>query len=168
MRKLILTLLAFGMIVPMIAQIIKEETLSEVTVMAVNYKYLDNVQSESAAVPVKMLEKKVATYDLKGSELYQDDYDLYQVSFYIPEGKIVAAYDKDGKIIRTIEKFENVRLPKTIMMALTERFPNWKVAKDVYRVSYHNKKGTDKKYKIILENGDKRIRVKTDAAGNFL
>lgn len=168
MKKIILGLLTFGFVAPLSAQIIKEEKLSEVTVTAVNYKYMDKVKSEDAAISVKMLESKVANYDLKNSDLYQDEYSLYNVSFYIPEGKIVAAYDQDGKILRTIERFENVKLPKSVMLALADRFPNWEVTKDIYLVNYHEKKGINKRYKIVMENGDQKIRVKIDDEGNFL
>ena len=58
------------------------------------------------------LEEKVAMFDLRSSEYYNDEYDTYYVSFYIPDGKILAAYDKEGKLVRTIEKFKNVKLPK--------------------------------------------------------
>ena len=85
------------------------------------------------------------------------------------DGKIVAAYDQNGKMLRTIEKFTNYQLPDQVMTAIKDRFPKWKVVKDVYRVSYHHKKGDAKKsYKVILENGDKRMKLKMDGDGNFM
>ena len=168
MKRLMFVLVVIGLLGQSYAQIIAEEQLSEVVVTAVNYKYLDQVDSKSAAVPVKMLERMVSSYDLKDSELYSDEYETYTVSFFIPEGKIVAAYDKDGKVIRTIEKFKNVKMHKPVMEAVAKRFPGWEVAKDVYLVHYHDTKGVTKKYKLVLTNGDQKIRVKTDEKGNFL
>ena len=89
-----------------------------------------------AAVPVQMLQRKVAAYDVTTKEYYQDDYDYYTVEFYIPDGKIVAAYDADGKILKTIEKFKDIKLPNAVSKALLERFPNWDIVSDVYRVTY--------------------------------
>ncbi|WP_299441396.1 nicotinate-nucleotide adenylyltransferase [uncultured Aquimarina sp.] len=166
MKKLILGLFVIGLTIPSFAQ--KVEKLEEVIVIATNYKYLNEVNEEAADVPIKLLEKKVATYDLKGSDFYRDEYDLYYVSFHIPEGKILAAYDKDGNVLRTIEKFKGTNLPPAVYAAVTERFPGWAITKDVYLVNYHNKKGTTKKYKLRLENGDKTMRVKTDEDGKFL
>ncbi|ETN96463.1 nicotinate-nucleotide adenylyltransferase [Zhouia amylolytica] len=143
--------------------------LSEVVVSAVNYKYLQSIGSEDAAIPVKLLEEKVAHYDLKGSELYSDEYDTYTVSFYIPQGTIVAVYDKDGNIIKTIERFKNINLPKEVNQALYKRFPGWTVKGDVYRVSYRQGQEISKKiYKLKLENGDQLIKVKSDEKGNFM
>ncbi|MEN8125023.1 MAG: nicotinate-nucleotide adenylyltransferase [Bacteroidota bacterium] len=168
MRKLILGLFVLGLTIQAFAQVVKDETLSEVVVYAVNYKYLDNVGDKDLDVDVNMLERKVANYDLKGSELYTDEYDIYTVSFFIPDGKIVAAYDKDGRVIRTIEKFKDVKPPADVTKAIVKRFPGWAISKDVYLVKYHQDKGVKKVYKFTLVNGDKKMKVKTDEKGNFV
>lgn len=169
MKKLVFGLIGIGLALPVTAQIVRTEQLSEVTVYATNYKYLNSVKSEEpAAIPVTMLERKVAAFDLMDSEFYNDEYDYYQISFYIPEGKILAAYDADGKIIRTVERFQDVALPSNVREAVAERFPGWIVSKDVYAVTYHQEKGINKKYKLVLVNGDKKLRVKLDDTGAFL
>lgn len=165
MKKLILGLLFFGFTAHMFAQVI---TLSEVRI-AVNYKYLDAVDNMEAAIPVQMLEDKVGLYDIRKSELYSDEYDTYTISFYIPDGKIVAVFDQNGEILRTIEKFKDVKLPRDVLMAVSKRFPGWSVVSDVYRVNYHAKSEIARKmYKITLKNGDETIKIKTDAEGNFM
>ncbi|MCK0192886.1 nicotinate-nucleotide adenylyltransferase [Arenibacter sp. F20364] len=169
MKSIMLGLFVLGLTAQSFAQIIKTEELSEVIVYATNYKYLHSLVSEEPApVPVEMLERKVAAFNLKDSEYYQDDYDTYNINFYIPDGLILAAYDKDGKLIRTAERFKDVGLPPSVRAAIADRFPEWTVTKDVYRVYYHEDKGVTKKYKIKLENGDQTIRVKLDEEGNFI
>jgi hypothetical protein len=164
MKKFVVGLLVMGLTSPVFAQVTE---LPEIEITAVNYKYLDAVDTEDTDRNVKMLEETVAMYDLKNSELYSDEYDEYEVTFYIPDGRIVAAYNKDGKIIRTIEKFKNVKLPKAVRESVFKRFPEWTLAKDVYRVTYHKDKAK-KVYKVVLENGDKTMRVKTDEIGDFM
>ncbi len=169
MKKLLLSLLCVGLTSPMLAQVIKTEELSEVVLYATNYKYLNSLASEEpVAIPVKMLERKVAAFNLEDSDYYQDDYDYYQINFYIPDGKILAAYNADGKIIRTIEKFKNVKLPESVNNAVLDRFPGWVVSEDVYLVRYHETKGVEKTYKVTLKNGDKTLKLKLDDKGNFL
>ena len=99
---------------------------------------------------------------------YVEDYDLYKVSFYIPDGHIVAAYNSEGVVLYTIEKFKNAKLPKPVINSVNEKFPGWTVTKDVYKLSYTEKEGVRKMYKITLDNGVKKLRVKTDANGNFI
>ena len=142
--------------------------LHEVEVLATNYKYMNIVDNSEAAVSVQLLEDMVAKFDVKSSEFYEDGSDYYKVYFYIPEGKIVAAYDRDGKILYTVEKFKNVALPNDVAASIAERFPGWKIAKDVYKVNFDADLGAKKQYKVVLENGKKTIRVKVDEEGTFL
>ena len=164
MKKLVLGLLIFGLTTQVYSQVIE---LSEVEI-SVNYKYLDAIDSDVTAKPVKLLEDNALNYETNKDEFYDDEYDNYKVSFHIPDGKVVAAYDKDGKILRTIEKYKNVRLPLEVLQAVSKRFPNWAVVEDVYLVNYHCDKGVKKQYKIKIENEDKVLTVKTDDKGNFI
>ena len=167
MKKILFGLFIFGLTSQGFSQIVKTEQLSEVVVTAVNYKYLNAVDSEDLALDVKLLQEKVAMYDIKNSDLYSDEYNLYNVDFFIPDGKILAAYDKDGKILRTIEKFNNIKLPKVILESIYNRFPGWTIAKNVYSVTY-NENNNKKVFKVTLENGDQRMRLKLNDEGNFL
>ncbi|ARV06943.1 nicotinate-nucleotide adenylyltransferase [Polaribacter sp. SA4-10] len=166
MKKLIILFVVIGLSIPAFAQDPIE--LSEITIFARNYKYLDKIDSQKAAIPVKLLQRSVATYDVRKSDFYDDDYDYYTVSFFIPKGKIVAVYDKDSNIINTIEKYNNIRLPIAVATAVAERFPKWRVSKDVYLLSYRDDREAKKVYKLTLENGNERLKVKMDAEGNFL
>lgn len=166
MKKLILSLIALGMTPHIYSQITE---LPAVEIMTVNYKYYDAVHAEDTAEPINRLQKEVALYDLKESDLYRDEYDTYYISFYLPEGKIVASYDKDGKVLRTIERYKDIDLPTSINMAVSKRFPGWVVTKDIYKVSYNDYSGTTKaQYKLRIENGDESLRIKMDDEGNFL
>ncbi len=163
MKKPILIILLFALSSQVYSQVTE---LKEVVITAVNYKYLNSVDSEDTDVSVQLLEEKVAMHQLKDSNLYYDDYDTYHITFYIPDGKILAAYDNEGKLIRTIEKFKNVKLPMKVRDAIAKRYPNWSMVEDVYRVNYH--KGVVKKqYKVTLKNGDETMKVKLDEKGDF-
>jgi len=168
MKKLLFGLIILGLTIQTYAQVTKVEKLSEVVIAATNYKYLTNVGIENPSVPVTKLEQKVANYDLKSSEIYNDEYDEYTVSFHIPVGTILAAYDKDGNLLRTIERFTNIVLPREVLESVAIEYPNWIFDKTVYLVNYHDNKNTTKKYKIRLKKGDETIRIKCDAYGNFL
>lgn len=168
MRKLCILLFVVGLSTQMFGQDPEVQKLSEVYIPARNFKYLNKVDSKVAAIPVKLLQRKVASYDIKTADFYYDEHDFYTVSFFIPEGKIVAEYDGNGNIIQTIEKFKNISLPLEVSQAVAKRFPNWSISRDVYLLNYHNDKGVKETYKLTLENGDERLKVKTDADGNFL
>ena len=164
MKKLIFGLLVIGLTSHVFSQVI---TLPEIEITAVNYKYLNAVDSEDLDFNVKMLEEKVALFDLKSSNFYLDEYSTYQVRFYIPDGSILAAYDGNGKIIRTVERFKDVKLPMDVRDAIFARFPGWALKRDVYRVTY-NQDNSRKEYKVVLKKGEKILRVKVDDKGYFL
>jgi c-di-GMP-related signal transduction protein len=154
----------FGFAIQTFAQVV----LPEVKVVSFNYKYLNAVDNKELAQPVKRLEMEAAAYDVKSSEYYEEIYDTYFVSFYIPEGSILAQYDKDGNLMRTTEKFKNIKIPRSVQIAVANKYPQWKIAKDVYLVSYFGpNEEASKRYKLLLENGDKRLRVKTNENGDF-
>jgi hypothetical protein len=139
-----LSILFSGLSLPSFAQIM----LPEVKIVASTYKYLSAVDNKEIAQPVRMLQFKAAAFDVKKSEFYEDDYDTYYISFYIPEGAILASYDKEVKLLRTAQKFKNIKnikLPKAVRNAVIQRFPNWHISQDVYKVNYYDKKRCDEK-----------------------
>ncbi|MBC8757645.1 nicotinate-nucleotide adenylyltransferase [Kordia sp. YSTF-M3] len=166
MKNLILFLLVCGLTTPAFAQIIE---LDEVVIFPVKYKYLFEVVDGDIDENVKKLQMKLANFDVTKEEYYNDEYNEYHVSFYIPKGYALASYDRNGKLIKTIERYKNVKLPSAVSEALTKRFPNWSVDKDIYKVVYSEEKWDSKKiYKLKLTNGKETIRVKTDENGTFL
>lgn len=166
MKKIILALFVFGFAVQSFAQVV---TLPEVEVSAKNYKYLDDVRDPSAAPAVQMLERYATSYNIRSSDFYEDEYDNYFISFFIPNGKILAAYDKEGNILRTVEKYENIALPSAVAQSVAKNYPGWKITKNAYLVNYHNDQGVMKKeYKIVLEKGNEGMRIKTDENGKIL
>lgn len=168
MKQSVVMVIAGALTLGFMAPVFAQEVLPEVTVVATNYKYLKAVGGQDVAQPVQMLQRTAANYDVKHSEYYEDDYDNYFISFFIPEGQILAAYNKNGKLIRTAEKYKNVKLPAAVTKAVVNRFPKWKISNDVYLVTYYDdNKGTTKRYKLLLENGNKRLKVKADETGEF-
>ena len=155
-----------GIVVQALAQIV----LPEITITVANYKYLNAVSPEEVAQPVSMLEEYAASYDVKDAPFYEDEYDNYFVSFLIPDGKILAAYDKDGMLLRTIEKYKNVALPRKVTQAVATRYPNWGICKNVYLITYQERAGhiSKKVYKLLLEKSDMRMKIKVNDQGEFL
>ena len=165
-QHLVIVAILFSVSVRAVAQ--DTAVLPEVKVTATSYKYLRSVDNKELPQPVRLLEHKAATYDVKNSEFYDDEYDTYSIEFYLPSGYILATYDQNGKLIRTAERFRNVALPSAVKSAVGERFPNWSIPKDVYVVNYTDGADTRKIYKLELRNGDKRIRVKAKEDGTIM
>lgn len=169
MKKIKLSLIALVILSGFsISSFAQELTLPEVIVMARNYKYIRSIDNKEAAQPVKLLERRAASYDVTNSEYYEDDYDNYYITFFLPQGYVLAVYDQEGKLIRTAEKFKNVALPPAVRKSVTTRYPNWAITNDIYKVNYQDVVPAKMIYKLVLKNGNKRIRVKADDKGEIL
>lgn len=166
MKKLVLGLFIFGLT----TQVNAQTTELPETLISVNYKYMNAIDGDEMPTHIQNLKDEVLNYNHKElSKLYDNEDEIYNVSFDIPEGKIVVAYDKHGKIIKTFEKYYNIRLPLVVMQAVAERFPNWQIIEDVYFIKYHNENDSLlKQYKIKIKNADKLLTIKTDEIGTFL
>ena len=164
-----LTLFSGLFVLGVIVETFAQEVLPEIIVTEAMYKYLNSVNPEEAAQPVSMLEQYVASYDLKGAEFYEDEYDNYVVSFFIPNGKILALYAKDGTLLQTAERYNDSALPKNILKTIANKYPKWAVSQDVYLVTYHQKDGSTRKiYKLVLQDGNKKVRIKVNDQAEFL
>ena len=89
------------------------------------------------------------------------------------EKKVIKLEDlKEGMKLRSLKNVcyvDEMSLEDGLLLEeeLFERV-NWVIKKDVYLVSYYDTGKISKKYKITLENGEKSMKIKTDAEGNFL
>ena len=161
-----MVVLLFGLTSQLMAQDPIE--LEEVMIPSMNFKYLDAVDNSEAPMPVKVLEKEAAKFKAEGRDLYVDNYGTYEVSFYVPKGKLIALYDEEGNVLRTIERFKNVQLPEDVRIAVKSAYPGWEIVKDVYQVNYTVKTGAKKVYKMKLRKGNEVLRIKMDHKGNYL
>lgn len=180
MKNIILGLFVFGLTTQSYAQVTE---LPEIYIEPVSYKFLNKIEVDEDVVevvkkeavedvtphPVKLIQRERKIFNLQNSEYYEDDYEYYFLSFYIPEGKILASYDNDGNFLRTIEKFKNTEIPSVVAQAVVNRYPGWTVSENAYLVNFHlENEVIRKEYKLLLERGNQRRRVKTDENGNFL
>ncbi|MFD0836001.1 nicotinate-nucleotide adenylyltransferase [Mariniflexile aquimaris] len=165
MKKLIFGLVIFGFTAQMNSQSIE---LKEVEVVA-NYNYIEATNTGMEALPVQRMQAVVKDYKAQNIEKDNLGEIAYSMSFYNSDGKVIADYNTEGKIIRTTEKYKNVRLPLEVLQAISKSYPNWTILEDTYYVSYQHDKGVTKKvYKIKIMNDNKVLNIKTNHSGDFI
>ena len=87
MKNLFLLLLVCGLTTPVIAQII---VLDTVVIRPIKFKYIYEVVDDDIDQSVKDLQIKLGKFDVTKEEYYDDEYEDYRVSFYIPKGYTIA------------------------------------------------------------------------------
>ena len=165
MKKLIFSLVIIGFTAQMNSQSIE---LKEVEVVA-NYNYIEATSTGMEALPVQKMQAVVKDYKAQNIELDTNGDIAYSMSFYNGDGKVIADYNTEGNILRTTEKYKNVRLPLEVLQAISKQYPNWTILEDTYYVSYQHDKGVTKKvYKIKIMNDNKVLNIKTNHSGDFI
>ncbi|MCO4822898.1 MAG: hypothetical protein KC469_12570 [Flavobacteriaceae bacterium] len=147
---------------------VKEEALATVTVTPLNTSYLNKVQDDNTPDRVKILEDKAARYDITELSIFNGKFESYEVIFEQTESRIIATYDGDGKIINSLERFENVSLPASVRNTVYKQYPGWAIHKDVYLVSYFENKEAKRHYKIQVRKEGARKNIKLDASGGMI
>ncbi|UJH92052.1 hypothetical protein LZ575_05455 [Antarcticibacterium sp. 1MA-6-2] len=103
------------------------------------------------------------------------DFDAYIVSFRSRKGELKVNYDKEGNIVNAYQRFKNVSLPQAVAQQLFRENKGWSMVKNVH-VAFGRNGEVDKDfYRITMENGKDRKKVKLDTkearelgvAGNF-
>lgn len=137
------------------------------TVISINANYLNSVEPENSCNYVKKLEEALLNYDHSELiDLYDEKNDIYNVTFKMTEGTIIASFNKDGKIIKTFEKYKNIRLPQVVLQAIAEKYPNYSIVEDIYVVKFHSAADDLKQeYRITIKNKDALLTVKTNGEG---
>lgn len=138
--------------------------LTGVTVKPINLSYLNAVLDEDMPEDVKYLENKAARFDVTTSEIYDSNFEAYEVMFEQTNGSIMATYDQNGQIIESLERFKDITLPLNIREQLAIQHPGWTIHSDVYLVSYYRDKEMEKKCKIQLRKDGKKKNIKLDLA----
>ncbi len=151
-----------------------DSKIPEIEVYATNYDYAQKVYSADPVV--NHLETRVANFSI--SEIpktfqgrtfnYQESDGTYIVYFSNSKGTIEAVYDENGKILSTVERFQNINVPIDVRKAISKKYPNSYISKDYYMVRYRKGEDVIKKYRIRIEQNNSKKWVKIDDKGNFL
>ena len=130
--------------------VVKKDKKAFIT-KALNFNYLTNIKANEASFIIAQLQRLVANFDIKTSSVYDNsEAATYNVVFKNNQGEIVATYNNEGKILSTVEKYEDVVIPVNLRIAISKQFPGWAFQSNTYLISYTENNGISKKYKIKI------------------
>lgn len=76
---------------------------------------------------------------------------------------MLVSYDTEGNVLRTVEKLKNTEISPIIAKAIVQKNPGLIFSDYVYLVNHHdNGEIKRKEYKLLMEKGSLRKRVRTD------
>ncbi|MBJ7879951.1 hypothetical protein [Gelidibacter salicanalis] len=148
---------------------VDQVALNEVVVSPFkNPSYMDAVYEPNAPTQAKMLESEVGKYDITSATVYSKNHMNYDVLFECAYGNILASFNADGELLNSYEKFEGIRLPETVRIALRDSYPDWKLNTTEYRVKYNMNKDVKRVYEVQLIKDNKKMNLKIDCKGVIL
>jgi len=124
--------------------------------------YPDNTNPDSR---VLKLENKFISYKIENDFQGKTEYLLL---LEIEGGALAATFNKKGKLISVVEKFENIKLPEKIRKKLAVEYPEWNLVKDKFLYVQKIGKIKRKEYKIIMKKGNKIKRIVVDEDGMII
>jgi hypothetical protein len=143
----------------------KEIELEDLIVNSSNKDYFNNVSEEYKMTDfVKELQYQAAKYNVSDCSSFDGRSEFFKVSFKGNKGKILATYNRNGKIVKTSERYKDVILPKDIIKSVLSQYPNSDFLKVTYTVNYNHQKDVEKTYKIQImrDNLVKNLKITSD------
>lgn len=162
MKKLFINLIAISLTTMGFSQTNgnKSVALEGVTVRPLNLTYLNAVTDERMPESVTALENKAARYNITEHEVYDGNFEAYEVVFEESNGSILATYDERGRIVESLERFKDITLPYELRNKVAKDYPGWTIHSDAYLVSYYKDRGVDREVKIQLRKNGKRKNIR--------
>jgi len=172
MKKLCMYLLIIGLGFPVFAQEKQSENFYESNELpavvlkkagdefSVYYPDISNPDSR-----VLKLENKFISYKIENDFQGKTDYLLL---LEVEGGVLAATFNKKGKLISVVEKFENARLPEKIRVKLASEYPKWDLVKDKFLYVQKSGEVKRKEYKIIMKKDNKIKRIVVDEDGTII
>ncbi len=148
--------------------VVKKDKKSFIT-KELNFNYLANIKANEEPFIVVQLERLAANFDIKTSSIYDNsEVATYNVVFKNSQGRIVATYNNEGKILSTVEKYKDVVIPVNLGIIIFKQFPGWAYQSSTYLISYTENNGFSKKYKIKINKGNHKKTLNFDSHGKSI
>lgn len=176
MKTFIITLLFLGLTLPSYSQVdmVKKETqegpiaveeLPAVVIKRAGKDFSIYIPDKNPDKDVQQLEQKFVAYDV-GKDY--EGYENYLLIMETDKGSLSATYNQNGKLVRVIEKYENVRLPNEVIFSIYRMYPEWTIVNDKFLYSQSDGDIIHKVYNLKIEKGKQTLRLKVKPDGTIL
>ena len=114
---------------------------------------------------VRQLQDYFIAYEL-GKDF--EGFDNYLVIMKNAKGTLTATYNNKGKLVRVVEKYQNVRLPSDVIYSVIKTFPDWGIVDDKYTYTQNDGDVLKKHYKIKIKKGKETRKLLVSPNGEII
>lgn len=144
---------------------IKIEELPGVVIKRVGTDFSIYIPDNNPDQRVKMVEEKFIAYDL-GEDA--EGFEEYLVIMQVNNGSLTATYNENGKLVRVVESFKNVRLPNEVIYSIYRTFPGWSIVNDSFLYTQEDGDVIKKQYNIKIKRNKETMRLVVRPTGEIL
>ena len=137
------------------------EELPEIVLSKIGDDFSIYLPDKNPDLSVREMQKFFIAYDL-GKDY--EGYDNYLVLMKNDKGTLTATYNDQGKLVRVVEKYENVTLPNEVIFSVLKQFPGWGFVDDKFHYTQADGNVKKKIYTVKIKNGNqtKKLMVTPD------
>ncbi|TDE29849.1 MULTISPECIES: hypothetical protein [Flavobacterium] len=144
---------------------IKIEELPGVVIKRVGTDFSVYIPDNNPDQRVRTVEEKFIAYDLgKDAEGFEE----YLVVMEVKNGSLTATYNENGKLIRVVEEFKNVKLPSEVIYSIYRTYPGWSIVNDTFLYSQEEGDIIKKQYNIKIKKDKETMKLVVRPNGEIL
>lgn len=168
MKSLIIILLFLGLTVPSYSQDqgkMKIEELPGVVIKSAGKDFSVYLPDNNPDQTVRAVEEKFIAYDLgKDNEGFEE----YLLVMSTKKGTLSATYDENGKLIRVVEEYKNVRLPSEVIYSIYRTYPGWAIVNDKFLYTQSEGDVIKKQYNVKIKKDKETIKLVVRPDGEII
>lgn len=144
---------------------IKIEELPGVVIKRVGTDFSVYIPDNNPDQRVKVVEEKFIAYDLgKDAEGYEE----YLVVMEVKNGSLTATYNENGKLVRVVENFKNVRLPSEVIYSIYRTYPGYSIVNDSFLYTQEDGDVIKKQYNVKIKKDKEVVKLLVRPNGEIL
>ena len=144
---------------------IKIEELPGVVIKRVGSDFSVYLPDNNPDQRVSIVEEKFIAYDLgKDAEGAEE----YLVVMEVKNGSLTATYNENGKLVRVVEEFKNVKLPSDVIYSIYRTYPGYSIVNDKFLYTQEDGDVIKKQYTVKIKKDKEIIKLTVRPNGEII
>ena len=144
---------------------IKIEELPGVVIKRVGSDFSVYLPDNNPDQRVSIVEEKFIAYDLgKDAEGAEE----YLVVMEVKNGSLTATYNENGKLVRVVEEFKNVKLPSEVIYSIYRTYPTYSIVNDKFLYTQEDGDVIKKQYTVKIKKDKEIIKLTVRPNGEII
>jgi hypothetical protein len=174
MKSLLIILLFLGLCAPSYSQDQKKDTvqgkmkiteLPPVVIKKAGKDFSVYLPDNNPDQSIQAVEEKFIAYDL-GKDF--EGFEEYLLVLSTKKGTLSATYDENGKLIRVVEEYKNVKLPSEVIYSIYRAYPGWAIVNDQFLYTQKEGDVIKKQYNVKIKKDKEIVKLVVRPDGEII